>query len=279
MEDNFMAGRLKPVDLNKIPEKQVTTPPPIPESQGEDPIAAARNYKAKPEQRNAKEIERDAFKNAAVSQHPVLRKLKEKLGINTVEIRTQKVYVDDDTIFEFGFTEYPDELNIWCASESRQILMNGSEEAKAMKSFDILRLGVSLVAINGDPVYEVFGVNPTESDNEKLYRNRFDLSMELRKKCSYIFYQQVMEELAPFVDVLEDFFIENIINKHSVKSAGKIDKNKSLYICEVMGCTFKYEGPSRKNPDGTEKPYVCTVHGTEMKKVLSEEEMSDIPLA
>lgn len=279
MEDNFMSGRLKPVDLNKVPEKP-SSPPPLPdEQQGEDPISAARNYKSKPEVKNSRELEKDAFKNTAISQHPVLRKLKEKLGINSLEIRTQKVYVDDDTIFEFGFTEYPDELNIWCASESRQILISGSEEAKAMKSFDILRLGVSLVAINGDPVYEIFGINPTEADNDRLYRNRFDMSMELRKKCAYVFYQQVMTELAPFVDVLEDFFIENIVNKHSVKSAGKLDKNKSLYICEVMGCTFKYEGPTRRNSDGTEKPYVCTVHGTNLKKLLSEEEMGDIPLA
>lgn len=274
--DDLYGGRLKSVDMNALSSQNKPVPNPAPAE--EDPFTQAKKMaEATPAATNRKRSAEEFMNATAIKTHPVLAKLRSKLGINPLVIHEHKIYVDD-AVMSFGFTEYPDELNLWCANESRRILLQGTEEAKAMKSFDILRMGVSLVHIDGAPIYEVLGINPVQDDEQLLSVSPTNLSNSLRKKVAYKFYELIMSDLAPFVDSLEDFFVDNIVNKRSIRNASEVGNGKELHICEAMGCTFQYEGKAPLSVHGIPVELVCPIHKTPLKKALSEEQMGDLPL-
>jgi hypothetical protein len=260
----FGNTKLKPLtdsDIQKLDQQTAPELPPIPDEN--DPFVAARKAKeSKPAPK------KDDFEDKAINMHPVLKKLKKTLGINRVEIFTETVYVGEDAI-KFGFTEYPENLNLWCITESRRMLAMGMEEEKAMKAFDILRVGCSLVAIDGVPSYEVYGINPQK---DELRANAFDMSERLRQAVAIEFHNFVTQEGRAFVDILEDFWQKNIYNRVNITSSGNqaLKEGEAAYICEVPGCSFTHIGKAGQ-------PYFCINHSTTLKKALTASELDSIP--
>ncbi len=269
MDQQFGGTKLKPLsdhDIQNLDKPQHNDLPPIPSDN--DPIVAARKVA---QTKQATGPKKDELEDKAINMHPVLRKLKKTLGINRLEIFEETVYVDS-VMIKFGFTEYPEDLNIWCAAESRRLLNMGVEEEKAMKAFDILRVGCSLVSIDGAPSYEVYGINPK---TEEVRPNSYDLSNRLRKAVAFEFHKFVTEEGRAFIDVLEDFWQQKILNRVSIQSAGErvLNKGENVYVCETAGCDFTHSG--KDVPGG----YVCVRHSTPLKKALTSEETDSLPLA
>ena len=261
----FGNSKLKPLtnqDIQKLDKPVESQPelPPIPDEN--DPLVAARKM------REQKPKPKNELEDKAIHMHPVLRKLKKTLGINRLEIFEETIYADGEVI-KWGFTEYPEELNVWCASEARSMIADGATDAKAMKAFDILRVGCSLVHIDQVPSYEVYGINARENENKS---NQFDLSDRLRQAVAIKFYEFVMEEGRAFIDILEEFWQSKILNKSNISSAKPFAEDESLYVCEVPGCSFTHTGKSNK-------AYFCVDHSVTLKKALTSEEMGSLPLA
>lgn len=260
----FGNTRLKPLsdqDIKNLNQMQPTDLPPIPDEN--DPFVQAR----KQIESQKTEVKKDDMSDKALNMHPVLKKLKRTLGINSVEIFYETIYIDTEAI-EFGLTEYQEDLNIWCATESRRMIAMGADEEKAVKAFDILRIGCSLVSIDGTPSYEVYGITPRQ---DEIKPNVFDMSERLRQAVAIAFHDFVVKEGRSFIDILEEFWQDKILNRVNISKANKLIKeDECAYICEVIGCTFTHIG--KKN-----KPYFCVNHSTTMKKALSSDEMTNIP--
>lgn len=215
------------------------------------------------------------FENKEVNSHPVLKKLKAKLGIKPLEIYTKSIMVDGDK-FDFSFSEYSEELVVFCASEYRRAIMTHGEEL-AMKRFDILRIGCSLVAIDNEPIYEVFGVELELEELDRFQKNKYDLSDRLRKECAKIFCQKVLREFRGFISELETFFIEKIVNIANIKAFDSLKEGQNVYICEVPGCTFIHKDYPMFDGD-KELPFICAIHAVPLKKALNPAEKADLPL-
>lgn len=216
------------------------------------------------------------FDDKSIHEHPVLKKLKSALGIKPLELHTKKITVDG-LVLSFDLTEYPEELNIFCAEEYRKSLMTIGE-ARATKIFDYLRVGCSLVAIDGAPIYEVFGVELELEDLDRVSKNAFDLSDRLRKECAKIFCRKVLSELRDFVSALEEHYVEKIINKAVIGSFDSLPDSFEVYICEVPGCSFIHKAPPMYDDSGREVPYVCAAHAVPLRKALTPSERANFPL-
>jgi hypothetical protein len=265
----FGSTKLKPLtdqDIQKLdnPAPNQQNLPPIPDDN--DPFVQARKQREEAPKSNPK---KDEMEDKAINMHPVLKKLKRTLGINTLEVFYETIYIESEMI-KFGMTEYPEDLNIWCLSESRRLLASGLEEEKALKAFDILRVGCSLVSIDGTPAYEVYGIKPRQ---DELRSNAFDMSDRLRQAVAIEFHKFVMNEGRAFIDILEEFWQENILNRVNIarsSSAKALKDDECAYVCEVAGCTFTHVGKRSQS-------YFCINHSTTLKKALTTDELDSIP--
>lgn len=217
------------------------------------------------------------FDNKDINAHPVLKKLKSKLGLKPLELHTVSIMADGDK-FDFSLSEYSEELVLYCASEYRRAIMTNGETS-AMKRFDILRLGCSLVAIDNAPVYEIFDVDIELSEMDRITKNPYDLSDRLRRECSKIFCKMVLHEFRGFISELENFFIEKIVNAIDIKAFDSLKEGQNIYICEVPNCPFVHKDKPMLNDKGEEIPYLCTIHAVPLKKSLTLNERSNLPLA
>lgn len=270
MNQQFGGTKLTPVtdaDIANISKNResASSPPPVPNEN--DPFVAARRA-AKAKEEQPVKPKADELGDKAIDMHPILKKLKRTLGINKLEIFEETIYANGEAI-KWGLTEYPEELNIWCASEARTMSANGDSDAKAMKAFDILRVGCSLVYIDQVPTYEIYGINVKENE---IKNNKFDLSNRLRQAVAIKFYEFVIEEGKPFIDILEDFWQDKILNRSNITSSKPFAVDESVYICPVAGCSFTHVGKS-------DKTYYCIDHSVALKKALTREETVNLPLA
>ena len=265
--------KLKPMTSQDI-EKLDQPLPPTPDQQPDEndifvqarrmattkPVAEAEAPKLKP---------KNELEEKALNMHPILKKLKAKLGIDRITVHKKSIIVDND-VFEFGFTEYPEDLNIWCLTESRNQLIRGETEEKAMSTYNILRVGCSLVSINDFPSYEVYGIEPREG--EVPANNAFLLSDRLRKAVAVEFNQFITKEGVAFVDILEQFWQEKILSRVNIISGNALSPDENVFVCEVAGCSFVHTGSSKKE-------HFCIEHGTKLKKSLTLAEQDSLPLA
>lgn len=270
--------KLKPMtsqDIERMDQKSDTSIPPIPtemdglikQAQTQTvvkPTPAAPTPAAPTPAKPKNDLD-----DKALNMHPVLKKLKSKLGIDRLTVHKKSIIVDND-VFEFGFTEYPEDLNLWCLTESRNVLLQGETDEKAMSTYNILRLGCSLVSINDYPSYEVYGINPREG--EVPAHSPFLLSDRLRKAVAVEFNTFITREGVAFVDVLEDFWQEKILSRVNIISGNQLGKDENIYVCEVAGCSFTHIGVSSKE-------YHCVEHGVKLKKSLTLAEQDSLPLA
>lgn len=253
---NFKPSNLKRVDESAI----VDTPPPVPPK-----FTPVKKEGQEPRQEPRQESFSSVMEDKAIGQHPVLKKLRSKLGIKRNVVHTCPIYVDGD-IIEFGFTEYSEELSLWSATQMRFMHKESDDELKASKSFDLLRMGLSLVSIDNTPSYEVYGIEPNvEEINPSAPLN---LSDNLRKKVAICFHNFVLNEGKAFFDILEDFWIEKIFNSSDIRKS----TTGEVFVCEVEGCNYTHKGESFGE-------YYCVTHGKKLKKALTKEEKGNYPLA
>ncbi len=217
------------------------------------------------------------FEDKKIDDHPVLKKLKKLLAIDTAELHHKEVNVAGDKL-TFSLTEYSEELNIFCVEEySRQLMTSGS--AKATKIFDYMRIGCSLVAIDMSPIYEIYGLELELEELDRISKNKYDLSDRMRKECSKIFSQSVMKDLRDFIGPLEEFFVDKIVNKAQITAFDSLKPGQEVFVCDVPGCTFIHTNIPMFDDAGREIPFVCAIHSSPLKKALTPNEKSSFPLA
>ena len=261
-----MSSKLKKVSIEDIANKEASrkvrpAPAPLPANQ-EKTVAYVRP--------------KGEFENKDINSHPVLKKLKAKLGLKPLELHVKSIMVDGDK-FDFSLSEYSEELVIYCAAEYRRAIMVYGEDS-AIKRFDILRIGCSLVAIDNTPIYEVFGVELELEELDRIQKNPYDLSDRLRKECAQIFCQKVLYEFRGFIAELEEFFVEKIVNIAGVKAFDSLKEGQNVYVCEVPGCSFIHKDVPMFDDSGKELPFLCTIHAVPLKQALTLNERSNLPL-
>lgn len=216
------------------------------------------------------------FDNVDTNSHPVFKKLKQKLGIKPLVIHNKTIVIDGEP-FVFGITEYAEEANLSALEEFRIITFKEGE-TKAIRALDILRVGLSLVHLNEEPIYEVFDVELDKAEKLELALNPLNLPSSVRIKVAKKFRHYVLKEFKEFFSYLEEFYIEKIMTATSISAYDSMPDNHSLYKCDVPGCDFSYKGQILKDVNGVELPYMCTIHATPMKRMLSPFQMNDLPL-
>lgn len=262
--------KLKPMTNQDIQNLDQPLPPTPDQQPDENDIFVQAKRMNQPQQEAPKPApKKNDLEDKAINMHPILKKLKSKLGIDRITVHKKSVLVDGE-VFEFGFTEYSEDLNIWCLTESRNQLIRGETDEKAMSTYNILRVGCSLVSLNNCPSYEVYGIVPREG--EIPASSPFLLSDRLRKAVAIEFNQFITKEGVAFVDILEQFWQEKILSRVSIISGNALASDEGAFVCEIAGCTFVHTGSITKE-------HYCVEHGVKLKKSLTLAEQDSLPLA
>lgn len=202
-------------------------------------------------------------------QHPILKKLLEKFGLQTPKVHKMDLYNGQEKVSTFSLTIVPDEVTIWALTDAQAVsLKDGNDMATSW--FKLLHACTAVVAIDEEPIYKVMQVQPSPEEYIELETRPLSLSSRLRKVCGKALAQIFWSETLPMGDKLADFYAKKVVSEYQVKSS--LDKEGSArFVCPVDDCDEMVELPVRTNPDGSPSMYFCRVHGKELVQTLGDD--------
>jgi hypothetical protein len=247
---------------------------PKPESQYEDTENVLEKIRGDAEQHARAVEERIARKISpksqqgvppAVRQHPLLKKLRQKLSIDALE--PAEVVVEG---FKFGMLPPPGSLQNWLVGKITNGRGMNSQEALAITIRTALVCG-SLCFVDGEHLAHVLGLCSETADTE---------TPEVRELLAQTLWEMAVDR--PSIDGLFKLHPQLITTLYAAYDrkysnlhlSSSLDDKLHRYTCPVTGCqeTFDIEPPA----DG--KSY-CRVHGIEMKDNGSLKEINSLPLS
>lgn len=269
MSEDYGLGNLKPVSVEDLKSK-------VPPEMQSIINQAQQSQQAAQQQRPqvAPQVQQVATKD--LSQHPVLRKLKERMGIKPQKVYDYEFEFPDGGTMLFGMTEYPETINAWCMLTANKMSAINGEPETFMVYYEALRVGASIVAIDNTPAYEVFQINVTNEDYAYVGQNPYHLSDRLRKEVAISFCNLSLNELNHATEKLADFFDTKITRKGEIAGAEYV--RGELFICPVEGCSFMHRGFQVKGPAGDLQPFYCVNHGQPMVSAIKPKDEANVPL-
>lgn len=207
----------------------------------------------------------------ALTEHPVLQRLRESFGLKAKEVRTKKIGP-----FVFAFRKYSTQAYIQFVSNN--LRPNVLSDAELMEKIGYAIASISIASIDGVPTHEVFGTSI-----DPLLEKPLVNADPLHPPTSVVVNTALM--LFPWLnglaipelgDTLVDAYSELFPKEQLVKAKG-IWK----FVCPKRNCNETMERkPRYKDVNGTNvlKPYYCPVHGVHMQGLGSLEDLADFPL-
>ena len=262
-------------DMNEE-DNTVVTPPPVQKRTAQPPPQKARVQQQKQmhQQPPSPAIEQVAKKY----QHPVLKRMLEKFGLQAQKKFELEIYSKDGTKQKYTLTATPDDIIIWALSVAQpKILTDG--EAVATSWFQMVQICSSVVAIDDVPIWQIFGVNTTQSEQNDLSKDPFNISSRIRKTTGLELAHVLWTDTQPIGDKLYEFYMGKILP--TIKLTSSYDKEGSglvRYMCPLDGCTeYIFEKP-KLDEAGHPQPFYCKLHGCELVEAATVEQENSIPL-
>ena len=205
-----------------------------------------------------------------VQMHPVVQNMLKNFGIKRDKRHSLKVYNDSGDYTEYSMSIIPEELQSWALAESKVKLRLDGEEA-ATVYFQVLYACCSVVAIDNQPIWAVFNVQPQGHENDRLANDPYDISLRIRKVVARDLASIMWSGMRPISDKLLEFYQSQIIGK--IESSFDMEsQNKVRFVCPLDGCT-NYDFLEPK--DGVS--YFCKYDGTPLVQTMLNGE-SESPL-
>jgi len=256
--------------IPNVPENQPPTPPPPPHDvrgPGQRPPQPRPTQRPEPLEKY---------------QHPVVSKLLGKFGLKK-EKRYPLEVTTDQASFKFLMVPIPDELSLWAVQKGQDL---SAQEGLQIGTgwLQTLLMACSVVAMDETPVYEVWGLTPSDEEAAVLRRDPYDISNRLIKLSATALAKLLWSRLPMVTDRLDKFYKEVVSPSIKVESTYEREQkelkgNLCRFLCPIDKCTYEFtEVPVTAEGGGT-APLFCKLHGTTMVNVSSLKEESDFPLA
>lgn len=211
-------------------------------------------------------------------QHPVLKRMLEKFGLQAQKKFELEIYSKDGSKQKYTLTATPDDVIIWALSVAQpKILTDG--ESVATSWFQMVQICSSVVAIDDTPIWQIFNVNITQSEQSDLSKDPFNISSRVRKTTGLELAHVLWSDTQPIGDKLYEFYMGKILP--SIKLTSSYDKEGSglaRYMCPLDGCSeYIFERP-KIDETGHPQSFYCKYHGCELVEAATIEQESSIPL-
>lgn len=209
----------------------------------------------------------------APMEHPVLQRLRERFGLKALETKSETIGG-----MKFTFRKYTNQAYAKFVINYVQSPMSVETDAEFMTKLPYALAAISIAAIDGVPVHEVFA---SSLDLDPVLELQPAASDPLHPPTSVTV--KVAEVLYPWlvslsVPELGDTLAATLGRLFPEERLIK-DKGLWKYVCPKRGCTESHERLPRYDVEGKMKPVYCTLHGVPMKALGSLEELADVPLA
>lgn len=209
--------------------------------------------------------------------HPVLAKMLRTFGLSNTKSFSIDLFSAGGVKVSYAMTLLPEEATAAAIADSKSRQDLGTENQIAY--FQNLFVSMAIVSIDGEPVWKIFGLEPTKEELAVLDRDPKNVPVRLRKDYGRQLAELFWTELGPLADKLWTFYEEVVAKENKVTSSYEREQDDLLrYICPLDGCTVvEFQKPRWE--DGEEQPYFCKVHGTMMVKAIELGAAEDLPLA
>lgn len=236
--------------FGSAPQAQAQQPQPV-----QQQAQQVRQTYQQPVQQQAQPVQQQQQVQQVQQMHPVVQNMLKNFGIKRDKRHSLKVYNDNGDFTEYSMTIIPEELQSWALAESKVKLRIDGEEA-ATVYFQVLYVCCSVVAIDNQPIWAIFNIQPQGHENDRLANDPYDISLRIRKVVARELASIMWSGMRPISDKLLEFYQSQIIGK--VESSFDMEnQNKVRFVCPLDGCT-NYEFLEPK--EGV--PYFCKYDGT-----------------
>lgn len=255
-------------DLPIVPEppREAATPQPPPQPQ---PRAQ------QPQQRATVPHPATQTKEELAAVHPVLARMLRTFGISNTKSHDIDLFSPGNEKITYSMTILPEEATAVAVQDSkaRTDLSDELQVAYFQNAF----VAMSVVAIDGEPIWKVFGVSPLLEESVILDRDPKNIPVRIRRECAKQLTELFWRELGPVADKLWTFYEEVVARESRISSSYEREQKELIrFVCPIDGCT-NVEFQKVRIEDGEEQPWYCKVHGTILVKSI-ELGASDLPL-
>lgn len=218
--------------------------------------------------------EATANKKDNLQYHPVIKKLLKTFGIKKDKRHSIEIYVEDsDEKMVYTMTLVPEELQSWALDLAKEkINLDGTSTATIY--FELLFVCCAIVAIDHQPVYDIFAIEPTASEKERIAQDPLDISLRMRKVAAANLIEIFWSQTRPIGDKLLSFYTEVVADKKIISSLDTDASSRVRYVCPIDNCDH-YEFITPK-PNTS---YFCKFHGTPLVETVDVKKELDLPLA
>jgi len=205
--------------------------------------------------------------------HPVLSKMLRVFGLSkTKSYKLDLFSSHDGQKVSYELTQLPEETTAWALAESKT---KGLGNEGTFAYFQNLFVSASVIAIDNEPVWTVFGVAIAPEEQALLDRDPKNIPIRVRKACGKVLAELFWSDLGPVADKLWNFYEDVIAKENKVTSSYENEQAQlERYVCPIDGCNnIDFLRPQQDN-----KPYFCKIHGVHLVKGI-EWGGGDLPLA
>ncbi len=258
-------------DLPVVPEppREHVTPPPPP-----SPPQARREHVPSPAKQPPHPATQTKEELAAV--HPVLARMLRTFGLSNTKSFDIDLFSPAGDKVTYSMTVLPEEATAVAIQDSKARTDLSDELQVAY--FQNAYVSMSIVAIDGEPVWKIFGIEPLPEEAIVLDRDPKNVPVRMRRECSRKLTGFFWSELGPVADKLWTFYEEVVAKQSRISSSYEREQRELVrFVCPIDGCT-NVEFQKLRFEEGEEQPWYCKVHGTIMVKSI-ELGANDLPLA
>jgi len=239
----------------------------------EAPAPVMPQRKAKPiEKRNTDQMQVKVKTNKQEAVvHPILNRMLNKFGLKRIKrYELELTSNDGGDKFRYTMTLVPEDCSLWAVREAKEKMgQEGTDIGSGWLSMLIVSL--SVVAIDGTPIYEIFGVKPeTKEEQNDLATDRLNLSARMRRLTGMALAKVFWSDVTPLADKLYEFYEGRIIPSSKVVSSYELEASGSeRYVCVYDNCNVTEFLKPQYDETGGEMPYYCKVHKTELVRTAN----------
>jgi hypothetical protein len=204
-------------------------------------------------------------KKSLSQMHPVLKKLRQEFGLDTIKTISIKIGSISWTMRAINQEQMTFALRLadmYSASQSEHVL-----------KLTMARVSCAIVAIDNTPVYKLFNIKLEKDEKISDYLNP---PPRIKQLSAIHVYDLLMQESIPGLGKhLADIYEEKLVPETDVTLDNEF---KSVYRCTNEECNEEKKLIDRVIEGGEKQPYFCQLCGSVMNPVLTSQEASNSPL-
>jgi hypothetical protein len=250
--------------MNPAIDDAAWTSPGLPDDHAQV-MAEIQQPQPPPQQRQAPQMK-------TKTDHSVILELLQDFGVKDKEYKELTIQNTKGKPKVYLMTKVPDDVTVWSISDAQtRIPLEG--DTAAMTWYQSLIACCAVVAIDGVPVYELFGISPTREEEGKLSGDKYDISVRIRKLAGRALAELLYKNTQAVLDKMSEFYVGSVSGNDISSSYDESLTHRTRYVCPIDGCTTTYIETPPENGQ-----LYCKIHAEPMIAAADLKDELNLPL-